>query len=279
MTQILVNDFNYDGNTFTKNESIFQFSTNVTFGVPFDKETMLEMEKSSESKVETPVTGNIPIGFIFPQEYKIQEYCRKHGPKAQNYFKEKIGKMMNKRDNTKLNIRGINDVYCKILNVTDDSKDSIFKDLIVEVSKNSEKYMGSVIHQLRKKMVVNELEILPYPDYEPDLIDLVHEFEELTDDSKLAKMFKDGSLKDYIEKINCKIGVKVMTDPVRFPKSCYPGAVDNSKQQEYVIDRSTAENITNKQHPESGEPFEMDQLEQADDIKDLIDLLSFYDYI
>ena len=281
MTQILVNDYDFNNGKYTK--SISHFSTDDSFYVPYNKDTMLELEKSSVSTVGTPVTGNLPVGFIFPQEYKIQEYIKKHGKIAQEYFFVGKTKMMEKCDDTKMKIRGINDVYCKILEVTDESKDSVFRDLIVEIYKNNEQYVGSVTYQLREKMVINELEILPYDDYEPDLIDLVHRFEKITDErlfSYLAKKIKDGYLKDYIEKINCKISDNVMTDPVRFPSSCYPGAVDNIKQQEYVVDRSTAESISKNtvQHPDSREPFQIDQLEPANDIKELIEFCRFLGY-
>ena len=283
MTQILNNDYIISGNgsTFTTNESIMQFSPNNTIESPYDKELLLELEKSNKPNVKVPITGNLPIGHIFLEEYKLQENIRKYGKVAQNYYKKGFEEMRKKHDTTKLKIRGINDVYANYLGVTDDSKDSIFRDLIVEVSKNNEKYVGSVTHQLRRKMVVNELEILPYPDYEPDLISLVHKFEEFADESKLSKKIMDGYLKDYHDKIYCKIKTaEVMTDPVRFPISCYTGNDPSGSQQEYVVDRSSAESISKNTglHPDSGEPFQMDQLEPADDIKELIEFCRFLGY-
>lgn len=283
MTQILANNYSYDGIKYTKNELIFHFSPNDTFYVPYNKDTMLELEKSSVSTVGTPVTGNLPVGFIYSEEYKIQEYCRKHGKIAQEYFSAGKKKMMGKCDDSKLKIRGINDVYCKTLKVAQDSSDYIFRDLIVEVSKNNEEYVGSETYQLRKKMVVNELEILPYDDYEPDLINLVHGFEEIYEKPSsmfsLVNKLNDGVLKDYNEKIRCKISTEIMTNPVRFPSSCYPGNSTFDKQQEYVVDRSSAEKIISNNHPETGEPFQMDQLEPADDIKILIDLCGYLKFI
>lgn len=283
MTQILANNYSYDGIKYTKNELIFQFSPNDTFYVPYNKELLLELEKSNKNNVKVPNTGNLPVGFIFPEEYKIQEYCRKHGKIAQEYFYVGKTKMMGKCDDSKLKIRGINDVYCKILKVAEDSRDYIFRDLIVEVSKNNEEYVGSEIHQLRKKMVVNDLEILPYDDYEQDLIDLVHGFEEIYEKPSsmfsLVNKLNDGVLKDYNEKIRCKISTEIMTNPVRFPSSCYPGNNTFDKQQEYVVDRSSAEKIINNNHPETGEVFQMDQLVPADDIKILIDLCGYLKFI
>ena len=281
MTQILVNDYSFNNGNYTK--SISHFSADDSFYVPYNKDTMLELEKSNVSTVGTPVTGNLPVGFIFPQEYKINEYLKKYGKIAQEYFFVGKTKMMAKCNDTKMKIRGINDVYCKILNVTTESKKSIFRDLIVEIYKNNEKHVGSVIYQLREKMFINELEILPYDDYEQDLIDLVHGFEEIYEKPSsmfsLVNKINDGVLKDYDEKIRCKISTEIMTDPVRFPSSCYPGSNTFNKQQEYVVDRSSAEKIPNKNHPETGESFEMDQLVPADDIKILIDLCGYLKFI